>query len=308
MVPFGEMPRAVDPEAGFVMSANNTIVDGDEPYVAYSFVHPFRAERLRSRLAGTRKLSVRELAAMQADTVSWAAQAWSKLLGGLTGLGDAAEAARQVLASWNGDLTVSSGAALLYGCFQRALAEELYRPLLGADTWDWVISGTLAPTVGLVRRWLANDTWELLGGPVPTASDGERGRRVLAVVPSALVAAWAAAVGCAGPDPAQWRWGAVHQLARVHPLAGTGPFVPVPMGGDADTIQAAGFGWRQGTAFNVLGVSVYRQVIDLADPGAASFVIPGGSSGDPASPHFADQLVEWAQNRRIPMFGALSFP
>ena len=119
MVPFGEMPRAVDPEAGFVMSANNTIVDGDEPYVAYSFVHPFRAERLRSRLAGTRKLSVRELAAMQADTVSWAAQAWSKLLGGLTGLGDAAEAARQVLASWNGDLTVSSGAALLDGCFQR---------------------------------------------------------------------------------------------------------------------------------------------------------------------------------------------
>jgi penicillin amidase len=80
------------------------------------------------------------------------------------------------------------------------------------------------------------------------------------------------------------------------------------MGGDADTIQAAGFGWRQGTAFSVLGLSVYRQVIDLADPGAASFVIPGGSSGDPASPHFADQLVEWAQNRRIPMFGALSFP
>jgi penicillin G amidase len=44
-------------------------------------------------------------------------------------------------------------------------------------------------------------------------------------------------------------------------------------------------------------------VIDLAAPGAASFVIPGGSSGDPASPHFADQLADWAQNRRIPMFG-----
>jgi acyl-homoserine lactone acylase PvdQ len=31
-------------------------------------------------------------------------------------------------------------------------------------------------------------------------------------------------------------------------------------------------------------------------------VIPGGSSGDPDSPHFADQLAEWARHRRIPMF------
>jgi penicillin amidase len=51
----------------------------------------------------------------------------------------------------------------------------------------------------------------------------------------------------------------------------------------------------------VLSLSVYRQVIDLADPAAASFVIPGGSSGDPASPHFADQLADWAEHRRIPM-------
>jgi penicillin G amidase len=302
-VPFTAMPRAIDPDAGFVLTANNAIVDGDEPYISYSFTQPFRAERLRSHLAGTGKLSVGDLAAMQADTVSWPARAWGTLLGGLDALHGAAEAARQMLASWDGDLAVDSAAALLYGCFQRALAEALYRPVLGADTWEWVISGTLAPTIGLLRRWLANDTWELLGGPVPAASDGERGRRVLAVVPGALAAAWAAALACGGPDPAGWRWGDVHQVARAHPLAGTGPLPPVPMGGDADTIQAAGFGWRRGDPFTVLSVSVYRQVVDLADPGTASFVIPGGSSGDPASPHFADQLAQWAQHQRIPMLG-----
>jgi penicillin G amidase len=75
----------------------------------------------------------------------------------------------------------------------------------------------------------------------------------------------------------------------------------VPMGGDADTIQAAGYGWRVRSPFTVLNLSVYRQVADLADPGSASYVIPGGASGDPASPHFADQLAEWAAHRRIPM-------
>jgi penicillin amidase len=78
------------------------------------------------------------------------------------------------------------------------------------------------------------------------------------------------------------------------------------MGGDSDTIQAASYGWRRGTPFTVMNLSVYRQVIDLANPASASFVIPGGSSGDPASPHFADQLAEWAARRRIPMTGGMS--
>jgi hypothetical protein len=30
-------------------------------------------------------------------------------------------------------------------------------------------------------------------------------------------------------------------------------------------------------------------------------VIPGGASGDPASPHFSDQFALWAGHRRIGM-------
>ena len=291
------------------MTANNTITDGDEPYISYTFAQPFRAERLRSLLANSSAASAGELAGMQADTVSWAARAWAGVLGGLGPFpDDGAEAARAALSDWDGDLAAGSGTALLYACFQRALADALYRPVLGSDTWEWMASGVLAPTVSMVRRWLANDTWELLGGPVPAdtdvASDGERAKRVLAVLPGVLAAAWDAAVGHGGPDPARWRWGDVHQAARTHPLAGVGPLPRTPMGGDADTIQAAGYGWRVGSPFTVLSLSVYRQVVDLADPDSASYVIPGGSSGDPDSQHFADQLAEWAAHRRIPMWTA----
>jgi penicillin G amidase len=302
-VPFAALPRVVDPAAGFVMTANNTITDGDEPYISYTFAQPFRAERLRSRLADATAVSVGELAGMQADTVSWAARAWARVLGGLGPFAEAdADAARAALSGWDGDLAAGSGTALLYACFQRALADALYRPVLGAGTWEWMASGVLAPTVSMVRRWLANDTWELLGGPVPTRSDGERAKRVLAVLPGVLGAAWDAAVDQGGPNPARWRWGDVHQAVRTHPLEEAGPLPRTPMGGDADTIQAAGYGWRAGSPFTVLNLSVYRQVVDLADPGSANYVIPGGASGDPASPHFADQLAEWAAHRRIPMW------
>jgi penicillin amidase len=225
------------------------------------------------------------------------------VLGGLGPFADSgAEAARFLLAVWDGDLGVESGPALLYACFQRALAAGLYRPVLGDRTWEWMASGVPAPTTTLVRRWLANDTWELLGGPTPDASVGaERSERVLGALPAALAAAWASATEHGGADPGLWRWGDVHQAARVHPLSEVGPLPGVPMGGDADTIQAAGYGWKAGSPFTVLSLSVYRQVVDLASPDTASWVIPGGASGDPESPHFADQLADWAEHRRIPM-------
>jgi penicillin G amidase len=302
-VPFCDLPRVIDPDAGFVMTANNAIVDGDEPYISATFASPFRAERLRSLLSGPGVLSADELAGMQADTVSWAAVAWSRLLDGVGPFGGDAELARAMLADWDGDLAASSGPALLYGCFMRALAAALYEPLLGSASWQWVASGVLTPTLPMVRRWLGNDTWELLGGPVPAASDGERGKRVLAVVPVALARAWAEAVGHGGPDPSLWRWEDAHAAVRVHPLEGrgAGALASVPMGGDADTIQASSWSWTVGRPFTVSGLSVYRQVVDLANPSSASYVIPGGASGDPSSPHFADQLAEWAAHRRIPM-------
>ena len=80
---------------------------------------------------------------------------------------------------------------------------------------------------------------------VPDASVGaERSERVLAALPAALAAAWAMATEYGGADPGRWRWGDVHQAARVHPLSEVGPLPGVPMGGDADTIQAAGYGWK----------------------------------------------------------------
>ncbi len=301
-VPFAALPRVTDPAAGFVMTANNVIVDGDKPYISYTFAQPFRAERLRSRLAGSAVFTVDELAGMQADTVSWAARSWGRLLGGLGPFSAAdAERARAALSGWDGDLAATSGTALLYACFLRELADALYRPVLGSETWEWMASGALSPMASMVRRWLANDTWEMLGGPMAEPSSGERAAEVLAAVPGALAAAWAAAVSAGGPDPGRWRWGDAHQAVRVHPLAETGPPPGVPMGGDADTIQAAAYSWRVGSPFTVTHLSVYRQVVDLADPGSASYVIPGGASGDPASPHFADQMAEWAAHRRIPM-------
>ena len=131
----------------------------------------------------------------------------------------------------------------------------------------------------------------------------------MAALPRALEGAFAAARSLGGMRPDSWRWGDLHRVEPRHPLSslhqgGEPPLEPpaVRIGGDGDTLQAASYGWRREDLFTVTTLSVYRQVVDLADPASASYVIPGGVSGNPSSPHFADQLPLWAGHRRVPMF------
>jgi penicillin amidase len=312
-VAFEYMPRMVDPEAGYVLTANNVIVEGDEPYVSYGCSEPFRAERIRQHLARPGKRTASELAGLQGDVSSWAASAWTAKMAALPGpLSDSrAEAARTMLSAWDGRLGADSAEALVYGCFRRVLAEHLYRPVVGSATWEWMVSDDLPATGTLIRRALGRDVWHLLGGPTGgddarTPEEPERGSDVdLAAV---LAEAWEDACAMGGPDPAAWRWSDHHRLTPVHPLASLeAPWPvaiqaePVGMGGDGDTVQAASYGWRRRAPFNVAGLSVYRQAVDLGDPGSASWVIPGGSSGDPSSVHFADQLPLWARHERARM-------
>ena len=312
-VSFDDMPRSKDPPAGFVMSANNVITDGDNPYISASFVDPFRAERIRDILSSPRKFTIEELSEMQGDTVSWPALRWATYLSNLGPFVDRdSEEARRMIGDWDGDLGVASAPALLYGCFRRVLAEALYRPLVGDDVWEWLISGSLPPTTLLIRRWLANDTWDLLGGPRPDGFSGLKcqanSNRVGGLVPQALADAWREATSIAGPDPSVWIWGDHHFLIGMHPFTNMWEwlvfnFPRVPIGGDSDTIQVASYGWKTGGPFNVSGLSVFRLVIDMADTPGASWVIPGGSSGDPRSKHFKDQLMLWAVKHRVLMSG-----
>jgi len=297
-LPFEEHPHSLDPPEGFLVTANHAVVDAGEPYIATVFSDPWRAERLVELLGGDGRTSASQLAALQADTTSLAARAWAQVLAGTGPLEGDAERARLLLAGLDGDLGTSRPEALLYACFRRAVARRRYGKALGSALWDWLASDELPATDTLVRRWLTNDLWALA-----RAAGGSRGAGLLLeAVPEALGEAWDEAVRLGG-DPDGWRWGDHHQLQGRHLLIPAAPeawnLPSVPMGGDGDTVQAAAYGWGPGP-FGVTGCSVYRQVVDLADIDHASFVVPGGASGNPSSPHYSDQLREWAAHRRVP--------
>jgi penicillin amidase len=121
----------------------------------------------------------------------------------------------------------------------------------------------------------------------------------LAEMESALAVAVKKLRRIAGPGSAFWAWGHVRQLRLEHSLFGKhrwlGPAFnrgPVPWGGDANTVSQAAARPNHPTDFTH-NIANLRTVFDLADLSKSTFVLCGGQSGNPLSPHHADQLPLW---------------
>jgi penicillin amidase len=108
-----------------------------------------------------------------------------------------------------------------------------------------------------------------------------------------------------GPGPAFWAWGHLRRLRLEHPIFARhrwlGPVFnlgPVPCGGDCNTVSQAGARPAEPTAFTH-NMANMRTVFDLSDLSRCMFVLCGGQSGNPCSPHYADQFPLWQAGEAI---------
>jgi penicillin amidase len=177
------------------------------------------------------------------------------------------------------------------------------RPILGEDAWNWLLNGGNDQGPAHLQRWMYH-----VGASLPDSAGTPDGRPWDEVLPGALAAAWQRATRAGGDHPEVWRWDAVHRTAAQHTLSAALPALAadlnppsVGVGGDHDTLQVSSFGVTPDATFRLTNLSVYRQAVDFAALEDASWIVPGGASGLPGSPHYADQLEDWRLHRRIPM-------
>lgn len=301
-VPVSRLPRQENPASGAIVSANNVVVEGMRDLViSHALNDMYRVERIHEMLDGRPVHSVDRLAGYQGDVVSAAARRWAQILerrGPYTGN---AEEARSMIAASRGALNGTGGAALVHACFRRTLAETLIHERLSEAAGDFLLRGSLPGAAVLTRRWFAQLTWPIDSGSQCPADDIPD-----ATLKAALEHAWSDARRTAGDDPTQWRWNEHHCVAGRHTLASSGLGMAwnppcAGIGGDNETVQNASYDWPRGAPFTVTNCSVYRQVLDFADLANSKWVIPGGASGDPTSPHYADQLPIWQRHALLDM-------
>ena len=69
----------------------------------------------------------------------------------------------------------------------------------------------------------------------------------------------------------------------------------------ADTVQNGGYSIAATDPFDINLLAVYRQVIDLTNIEHAEWIVPGGVSALPGTPHYVDQLERWRVHERAAM-------
>ncbi len=300
-VAFEELPRAFNPEEGFLCTANNKPYGEDYPHrLGRDFVPPFRARRIAQLITERERHSRESFTAMQMDTVSLAV---AEVLAPLVTLRPENERQTQalaLLAGWNGDLHPDSTAAAIYQAWCAHLARRILIPLLGEELYRHFHGR---------RQWTNAFQYQALPGLLayPTARwfGGEGVEHRDRLLREALEAALDDLARRLGTEMPTWRWGAVHLArfaSRLAVLPGLDEMLTagvVEMGGDEQTICASLFEPELG--YEVSMTPSWRQILDVSDWDASVGVHPGGQSENPASPHFADQLALWRQGHHHPL-------
>jgi penicillin amidase len=306
-VPYEEQPEIRDPEAGYVVTANNKIAADDFPHhITSDYFDGYRAQRITEMIEGQYEHDLDGFAGMQLDMLSIPGLKTVHRLARLRPRDQRETLAIERLRSWHGRMEPDSIAASIYQAFTLRLGREVARAAIGdrdlAERWLDRADNGFMTHVSTPWRWQAHllSLWdegdeELIGRPW----DG--------LVLDALRAAIDDLSDRFGPDPHGWEWGRVHRLEFPHALGAAHPLLAklfnrsLEVGGGQETV--AQVGWDPNDPFAAIWCPVWRMVADPVAPERSRWQACSGQSGHVSSPHYDDLQERWSEGLTQPMAG-----
>lgn len=306
-IPYEELPEVVDPESGFLVTANNRIVGDSYPHhITSEWLDGFRAKRIEQLLRASDEHTVESFEAMQSDNLSLPGLEAAHRLVRLHPLGQRERSAIERLRSWDGRLDPDSIAGTIYQAFLLRLAREVARATIGdrdlCERWLDRADNGFTPHVTSPWRWHSHlmKLWE--------EGDEELiGRPWDELVLEALSGALDDLADRFGPDAEGWRWGKVHELEFPHPLGEASPLLRrllnrrLRAGGAQETVSQIAF--DPNDPYKAVWAPSWRMVAEPTAPQRSRWQMFTGQSGHPASPHYDDLQADWLEGRTQPMAG-----
>jgi penicillin G amidase len=306
-VPYDELPEVVDPENGFLITANNRIVGDDYPHhITSDWLDGFRARRIEELLRASEEHDIEGFEAMQSDNLSIPGLEAARRLGRLTPTGQRELSAVERLRSWDGRLDPDSIAGTIYQAFLLRLAREAARAAIGdrdlCERWLDRADNGFMPHVTSPWRWHSHlmELWD-------EADEELIGRPWDDLVLEALAGGLDDLTDRFGPDPEGWRWGQVHEMEFPHPLGEANPLLhkllnrSLRAGGAQETVSQIAY--DPNDPYKAVWAPSWRMVGDPTDPDRSRWQMFTGQSGHPASPHYDDLQPDWLEGRTQPMAG-----
>ncbi|MCO5193419.1 MAG: penicillin acylase family protein [Anaerolineae bacterium] len=314
-IPYAEMPRLLNPEEGYIVTANNAIHDDQYPYtMALYWADGDRAQRIVDMVEdalAAGPISAETYHAMHNDNYELLADSYMPLIAQLAS--DDAQMTEVLtrLRQWDRQLDADSVPAAIFQVFYMHLAQRVLTDELGDTAEDYLTNN------GVVRV-LFHD---LAGKPDHPFWDNRSTPEVETQAQQVELAlqdavAWFNQITA---DPDRWQWGEIHTvtygsdplgqsgIALIENMVNRGPY---PYSGGNSIVNATSFGWDNMMASDGVAVSELaaaranpsmRMIIDLADFDSAELIHPTGQSGHPYHPNYTSMIETYLAGDYVPM-------
>jgi len=272
LIPMRENPHVLNPEQGYLSSANQSVTDSTYPYWYNGYFYELRAWRINDRLSKLPHANIDDMKALQQDTYSiLAANTLPIMLAAVSVPDNAAKKYIDSLKNWDYYLLPESIAATVYQVWW----ENYY-----ADKWKdkfknvpndlWPLperTMQLMMTTNLVRE----------NNPNATEQDLLINKSFKQTVDSI------AKIAAGKMEWYKQKNTTIQHLAKLPALS----FSNLKIGGWGNTVNAAksnhGPSWRM--------------IVQMGKEIEAYGVYPGGQSGNPGSKYYADFLDSWVEGK-----------
>lgn len=296
-IPFAELPRSLNPAAGFIANANNRVTGDAYPHsITRYWEAPYRAERLVEVLRKATGHRVEDSAGLQMDILSAAARRVVPLMLSVDPRDKPGRRAVELLEKWDFRMRRDRPEPLIYSAWLHHLMAALVADELGDAfaAYDRPRPRFVASVLADRQHWCDD---------IHTPQEETCQDRLHLALDKALDDL----IGRFGEDIGDWRWGDAHRALFPHRVL---THVPVGKwiadlsietdGGDHTLNRGQA---RRGGSFRHTHGAGFRAIYDLADPANSRYLLATGQSGNPLSPHYKDFLQRWRDGRYIAISG-----
>jgi penicillin amidase len=294
-IPFEELPHTMNPDQGFVVSANQ-ISAGPEYLANYSLQNPisvasgYRARRINELLANANDLTMEDMKQIQLDVYSTRAGNFTPLfievLAPISAKTPTEVAAFNLLDDWDYVMDKESAGATIFFVWAEVFREETFRDEI-EDT------GCPIMPYNAILEWLSfNNETSVWFDNITTPAVETRDE---IIINSFRIAISALEEFFGTEEVTEWKWGELNKVEFPHitGLSSLG-YGPVSISGSDHTPNVI-WGksvWKDGKVEESVGRggASERLIIDFSDLNNTLSVIPSGQRAISFSNHYTDQL------------------
>lgn len=288
-VPFDSVPGSINPERGWLESANQEPTPADYPYyLNYDWGDIWRGRRIHEYLEGSQNLAWQDFERFQTDVKVMQWEFLKPMISALniTPQQPAQKRALERLMAWNGIADKGNTGALLLHIFIGEMRRQVWDEML--DTAQNLHGN---PSDAMIYHLLLNapnSRW------FDRASTPER-ETAKDILRSSMNAALDSLVSRFGANPDAWTWGKKHNLVIRHLTRSDALKAlwrgPYPFIGFQSTVLPAG-------SLMTTHSASWRMVVDFSEgKPVGRAVFPGGPSGNPFSKWYDSQIPTWLEGK-----------